>query len=223
MTIKALLFDLDGTLVDTAEDFVKVLNEQRTDYNLPKLCSSAIRNTVSDGARALTTLAFGGKEGESQFDAMKDELLARYKGAAGDKAALFEGMDKVLNACSAKSIYWGIITNKPRLYTDILLKKLNIEDQSLFDMSSVTLCPDDVKNSKPDPESLLLAAKRLNCTPSECVYVGDHIRDIAAGKAAGMITVAAGYGYIKQNDCVNSWNSDYFIDKPIDLLSLFLN
>lgn len=217
-TPEAILFDLDGTLVDTAADFVQVLNVQRAKYGLPQISAQLIRDTVSDGARALTKLAFGGEPGEQEFEIKRLELLELYAAQVGDQAQLFEGMNDVLLNFEALNIPWGIVTNKPRRYTDILLDKL-----SLSSRSAVTLCPDDVIKAKPDPESLFLACKNLNCLPENAIYVGDHERDIIAGKAASMKTVAATYGYILDKRKVSDWQADYDIDHPSELISLFIN
>ena len=216
--IEALLFDLDGTLVDSALDFIDILNAQRQDYGLTKLPENLIRNTVSDGARALTHLGFGGKTGEHDFEQKRKELLQRYEQCVGDKAALFKGMETVLSLAEKQNIPWGIVTNKPRVYTNILLSKLQLNTRS-----AITLCPEDVTHSKPNPESLLLAAKHLKSEPSKTVYVGDHERDIQAGNAADMPTVAATYGYIQDKSLIAEWKATYSIKQPDDLISLFLN
>ena len=215
---EAILFDLDGTLVDTAADFVLVLNSQRKKHNYPPLPPQTIRDTVSDGARALTKLAFGGESGQTDFELKRLELLDLYAEKAGDQAQLFDGMDDVLRHFEALNIPWGIVTNKPKRFTDILLDKL-----SLTSRSAITLCPDDVVKAKPDPESLFLACNRLHCSPENTFYVGDHERDIIAGKAANMKTIAAGYGYILDKKKVSSWQADYEIDHPSELISLFSN
>jgi phosphoglycolate phosphatase len=215
--IKALLFDLDGTLVDTAEDFVQVLNEQLEAHGKDKLPAQTVRNTVSDGARALVRLGFGGVPGEDRFESLREELLQRYETLVGNHASLFEGMAEVLDLCEKKNIPWGIITNKPRLYTDLLLDRLDLTKRS-----AITLCPDDVTKSKPDPESLLLAADRLSLNNKAMVYVGDHERDIEAGNAASMITVSALYGYIKSHELAKKWPADHQINHPSELISLFL-
>ena len=216
MPFEAILFDLDGTLVDTAADFVSVLNGQRELHNYPPLPAQMIRDTVSDGARALTKLAFGGAPGENTFEIKRLELLELYAEQAGDQAKLFEGMETVLCHFEALNIPWGIVTNKPKRFTNILLDKL-----SLSSRSAVTLCPDDVIRAKPDPESLFLACSRLSCRPENTLYVGDHERDIIAGKAANMKTVAASYGYILDKKKISDWQADYEIDHPSELISLF--
>lgn len=214
---EAILFDLDGTLVDTAADFVLVLNHQRAMHHYAPLPAQIIRDTVSDGARALTSLAFGGEPGQPDFDAKRLELLELYAKQVGDHSALFDGMNEVLQHFEALNIPWGIVTNKPKRFTDILLDKL-----ALSNRSAITLCPDDVVNAKPDPESLFLACSRLQCQPHKTVYVGDHERDILAGKAANMKTIAAGYGYILDKKKISAWQADFEIDHPSEIISLFI-
>ncbi|KZZ58234.1 hypothetical protein A3761_06235 [Oleiphilus sp. HI0123] len=143
--------------------------------------------------------------------------MERYESLVGKHAKLFDGMEEVLTLCEDKDIPWGIITNKPRLYTDLLLQRMDLDKRS-----RVTLCPDDVRKSKPDPESLLLAAKQLGLAPGNIVYAGDHERDIQAGQAAEMITVSALYGYIKCHKSAKKWPADYQIQHPSELISLFL-
>lgn len=209
--VEAILFDLDGTLVDTAADFIHVLNFQRKQYGLSRLDPQTIRDTVSNGARALTELAFG-----ANFEDKRLELLELYADCAGDQAELFDGMENVLQHFESLNIPWGIVTNKPRRFTEILLDKL-----ALSSRSALTLCPDDVKKSKPDPESLFLACERLQCEPMNTIYVGDHERDIIAGKAANMKTVVARFGYILDKTSISSWQADFEIDHPNELISLF--
>ncbi len=215
--VDGILFDLDGTLVDSAADFVYVLNNQRHKYGLDTLNAQSIRNTVSNGARALTKLAFGGSEGEQEFEQHRQELLDNYIKVVGNHARLFDGMNEVLLACEAHKLPWGIITNKPRKFTEVLMKKLNLQDRC-----SLLLCADDVSNPKPDPESMFIASKTLNIHPNRTVYVGDHKRDIIAGNAANMITVAAEYGYVSDKSELANWQANHIIQHPLDLLKLFL-
>lgn len=215
--IEALLFDLDGTLVDSAADFIFILNNQRLKYGLPPLSDDLIRNTVSNGARALIQLAFGGTEGEDQFEQYRKELLDEYISIVGNHATLFDGMEDVLLACEAKALPWGIITNKPRKFTEVLLNKLNLSDRC-----SLLICADDVAKPKPDPESMFIAGKKLSIDLKNSVYVGDHERDIVAGNAANMITVAAEYGYITNKSDLSSWHANHIIQHPCALRKLFL-
>ena len=214
---EALLFDLDGTLIDSAADFIYVLNEQRYKYGFDPLDGQLIRNSVSNGARALIKLAFGGSEGESAFEQHKQELLEEYFRIVGEHAKLFEGMNDVLVACETQNIPWGIITNKPRRFSEELLLKLNLTKRC-----SLLLCPDDVSHPKPSPESMLVAAKKLGIRLENSVYVGDHERDIASGNAANMITVAAEYGYIENKPDLLEWRADHIIQHPLQLKPLFL-
>ena len=215
--IDALIFDLDGTLVDTAADFVQVLNTQRAKHGFEPLLDQVIRNTVSNGARALTQLAFGGSEGEPLFEEYRQELLESYMKVVGIHAKLFDGMEEILQTCEDKKIPWGIITNKPRKFTEKLMFKLD-----LMSRCSILLCADDVSHPKPHPESMFIAAEALKVELKNSVYVGDHERDIAAGNAAKMITVAAEYGYIDGNSKLTDWNASHIIKHPGQLKKLFL-
>jgi len=215
MPYRCVLFDLDGTLADTANDFVYVLNHQREQYDLEPLPANQIRNTVSDGARALTALAFGGQPGEAQFERRREELLSLYLQEVGNNSALFNGMSEVLDHLETRGLPWGIVTNKPRKYADILMSRL-----ALSSRCDVLVCPDDVTHAKPNPEGLLLAARSIGIAPAQCLYAGDHIRDIEAGYAANMTTVAASYGYIHPNEDLANWNAHHIIHHPLELISL---
>ena len=214
----AILFDLDGTLIDTAPDFIKVLNAQREHHGFAPLPDQLIRDTVSDGARPLTRLAFGGEPGEAPFEAYRHELLARYEAEVGGASVFFDGMDEALTELEQRSIPWGIVTNKPRLYTDLLLDRM-----ALGQRCKVSICPDDVTISKPHPEGLFLACKALQCSHQASWYIGDHERDISAGRAAGMRTIAARYGYILDVSQVGAWQADFIIDKADAWLPIVLN
>jgi len=209
----AVLFDLDGTLVDTAPDFISVVNLLRQEENLSPLGDDAIRQQVSNGARALITLAFELKEGETGFDAMRQRLLDLYIKNLSVKSSLFEGGDKLLAFLEKNNIPWGIATNKPSLYAVPLIKDLGLNCGSL-------ICPDHVTRGKPDPEALHKAAVELNVPSNRCLYVGDHRRDIEAGKNAGMKTVAALYGYIDDNDSPTDWQADYNINSMTEIESI---
>ena len=215
--IEALLFDLDGTLVDSAADFIFVLNNQRLKHGFDVLDDQSIRNTVSNGARALTKLAFGGSEGEECFETYRTELLYEYMKVVGDHAKLFPSMNEVLLSCESQKIPWGIITNKPRKFSEELLIKLNLTTRC-----SLLLCADDVAHPKPSPESMFVAAKKLGIQLENSVYVGDHERDIASGNAANMITVAAEYGYIENKSEILEWRADHIIQHSSQLKQLFL-
>ncbi len=213
--IEAVLFDLDGTLLDTARDFAAILNQMRDQHSLPALPFESVRSTVSHGARALVTLAFDLQEGETGFETLRLELLERYGQHLAVHACLFEGLDGVLQHLEVENIPWGIVTNKPRIYSEAILSALALDQrcQSL-------VCADDVSRSKPDPESLLLACQQLQRQPGNVIYIGDHHRDIEAGKRANMITIAAAYGYIHSDDPVENWAADHCVENAEALLSL---
>ncbi len=214
----AILFDLDGTLIDTAPDFHRVLNLQRKRHGLPDLEYSAVRRTVSDGARALIRLSFGIAPDDLGFNELRQELLDLYLEDIAVESKLFDGFEKVLNALEEAKIPWGIVTNKPRLYSEALLSQMNLEQRL-----GILVCPDDVSLTKPHPEPLLKAADHLQRESSKCWYVGDHQRDIEAGRRARMTTVAAAYGYVPGQEDVRDWQADYIVDKPQDLIPLIFS
>lgn len=211
-TPEAVLFDLDGTLLDTAPDFIRVVNQQRLLHNLDALAPHLIRETVSNGARALIKLAFDLDVGDDDFVNRHTELLALYEESIAEETVFFPGIDLFLKQLEENSIPWGIVTNKPSRFTLPLLERLKLNNRC-----SVTICPDDVTHSKPHPEPLFLACNKLNCSPERSLYVGDHERDIEAGRSAGMITIAARYGYIDTPERVDDWNADLIIDHGNEL------
>lgn len=211
--LKAVLFDLDGTLIDTAPDFVNVLNSLRTEKQLPPLPAADIRAQVSNGARALVKLGFDLNEGDTGFAELLDDLLERYLANLAIDSALFPGLDMLLAQLEADGIPWGIVTNKPSRYTFPLLEQLNLDKRC-----SVAICPDHVTHKKPHPEPMLLACSKID-VPANCTaYVGDHIRDIEAGKNAGCYTFAAAWGYVEPDDNIMAWGADEISSTPADLV-----
>lgn len=213
--IKAVLFDLDGTLIDTAPDFVSVLNRLLAEDGRPTLSEALIRSEVSNGARAMVRLGFGIGPGEPGFDDQLKRFLDRYADHLAEDTCLFSGMDQVLAQLEAQHMPWGIVTNKPERFTTPVLAGLGLAERT-----GPVICPDHVRERKPDPEGLLLAAAQLGLAPQHCVYVGDHLRDIEAGRRAGMVTVGARYGYISADDDPQHWHADHYIDTPEQLLAL---
>lgn len=216
MTLAAVLFDLDGTLVDTAPDFIAVLNAMRQDHQLEPLAADTIRNTVSGGAREMVKLAFGGQPGEAKFDALLTEFLHRYGEqvfAGQSQSVLFPGFDSLLPTLERKNIPWGIVTNKPERFAKALLPGLNINPATL-------ICPDHVSEPKPAPEALLLACQQLLVDPRQSVYLGDHHRDIIAGRNAEMKTIAVGWGYFDEPNPQETWQADYLVHTTEQLATL---
>jgi len=218
-SIECVLFDLDGTLIDTAPDFIKVVQRLLAENDKPPLSPTSIRQRVSDGARALVKLAFGIEEQDSQFDSLNQRLLELYYEQLEDtEASLYPGLDEFLQKLEASEIPWGIVTNKPEKYTVRLLQKLN-----LLDRCKTLICPEQVTNRKPHPEPILLACERLGCDTERTVYFGDHIRDIQAAKNADVIAIAVAYGYISEDTKVEDWYADFILqsaDQAEGLLNL---
>ncbi|GAA5525362.1 N-acetylmuramic acid 6-phosphate phosphatase [Microbulbifer aestuariivivens] len=213
--MKAVLFDLDGTLLDTAPDFIVVLNQLRRQEQLPPLSAEAIREVVSNGARAMVQLAFGGDEGEPVFESLRQRFLDLYLANLAEHTVPFPGITDLLHKLAAADIAWGVVTNKPAAYTTPLMRAF-----AHLPQPSAIVCPDDVTQRKPHPEPIFLACSRIGCAPEEAVYVGDHARDIEAGKAAGTPTIACSYGYIDAGDSAANWNADHLVDSAEEIWPL---
>ncbi len=218
-SIDCVLFDLDGTLIDTAPDFIYALNTLLSEEGKPSVDTKQIRQTVSDGARALVKLGFDEAEDSPQFEALLARLLALYlEQLSSTQAVLYSGLDELLHELERAGIPWGIVTNKPRLYAEALLTQMD-----LLERCPVLVCPDDVQAKKPNPESLLLALEKVNRDTERCVYFGDHIRDMQAAKNADVIAIAATYGYLSENTDATQWPADFILKQPeqaINLLNL---
>ncbi|MDO6682993.1 HAD-IA family hydrolase [Oceanobacter sp. 5_MG-2023] len=209
----AILFDLDGTLLDSAPDFFGVVNSLRQEQGKPPLDHKTIRQQVSNGGAALTEITWEISRDHPEFSDYREQLLNRYGDYLATASALFPGFRAVLDELQLLGVQWGIVTNKPRRFAVPLLEKLTIS-------APVLVCADDVRIAKPDPESLLLAAAQLELQPEACWYVGDHLRDIQAGKAAGMRTIAALFGYIEDHDDPQRWQADNSIHTADELITL---
>jgi 2-phosphoglycolate phosphatase len=214
---EAVLFDLDGTLIDTAPDFAAVLNRQLAAHGRQPLPYDTVRAAVSQGSRAVVALGFSDRFSVDsvEFEGIRQEFLSSYVHHLADESRLFPGMDALLMRLESMGIPWGIVTNKPSLYTTPLLKALQLEQRC-----KVAICPDMVTHTKPHPEPMLKAADALGVDPGKCVYVGDHLRDIEAGKRAGMITIAVSYGYLQEGDSAADWEADHLVDSVFELSRL---
>lgn len=211
----AVLFDLDGTLLDTANDLANCLNLLLAEEGRQTLPLEAIRLHVSNGANAMLDFGFGDIGPDDQLD-LRSRLLKLYEANIATHTLWFEGLEDFTGQLSVSGIPWGIVTNKPRLYTDLLLDAMAITDRV-----DVVVCPDDLNIAKPDPRPLLHACQQVGAEPAGCIYVGDHLRDIEAGKAAGMKTIAASYGYIEDPASVSEWQADYLLEKSAEISKLF--
>ena len=216
-SLKAVIFDLDGTLVDTADEFVVIVQALRAEHGREAMDPQRIRASVSNGARALVSLALDIAEDSAGFETQRLRLLELYSGVLGSVARLYPGIAELLGELERRNVSWGIATNKPRAYTAPLLERLNLQPQP-----GSVVCPDDVTERKPHPESLLRNCRELGCNPDQAIYIGDHLRDIEAGRRAGMYTIAAAYGYIEPGDDPYSWGADAHADSSADLGKMIL-
>lgn len=215
-SIECVLFDLDGTLIDTAPDFIKVMERLCDENNIQRLSKEQIHHTVSDGARALVKLAFDIDEQAPRFAELNARLLELYDAQLDEtEAALYPGMPELLAKLENSNIPWGIVTNKPAAYSQKLLHKLD-----LLDRCGSLVCPDHVSERKPHPEPIFLACQQLGCDTERTVYMGDHIRDIQAAKNADVIAVAAAYGYLAPDAKAEEWYADFIVQQPEQTESL---
>ncbi len=211
--IEAVLFDLDGTLVDTAPDMGGALNNLMIEEGLEPLPLDSIRPYVSQGGLVLTRMGFGGKVPETEIEPLRQRFLQHYHTIVADQSRLFEGYEAILSDLEARFIPWGIVTNKPEWLTQPLLEQLGLAHRV-----GVVIGGDTLEHRKPHPLPLQVAAERLRVDCKNCVYVGDDERDVVAGKAAGMKTLVATYGYIEDGTSIEAWGADGLIDQPGDLL-----
>lgn len=211
--IEAILFDLDGTLVDTAPDMGAALNNLLIEENLEPLPLATIRPLVSQGGLVLTRLGFAAKVPDAEIEPLRQRFLHHYHAIVADESKLFDGYAEILDELEARSIPWGIVTNKPEWLTQPLLEQLDLAQRT-----RVVIGGDTLAQRKPHPLPLQVAAEHLGVSCHNCVYVGDDERDIMAGKAADMKTLVAGYGYIDAAASIETWQADGVIDQPHDLL-----
>lgn len=205
-TPQAILFDLDGTLVDTAPDLAQATNALRHHHGLAPLPFEVIRGQVSNGGSALVTLALGLEACSDEHSQAREFLLDAYEQAVAVHSRVFSPLDVWLKKWHGDRRPWGIVTNKPRRYTLPLLEALALQPGAL-------LCADDLSVKKPAPEPLWEAARRLGVAPGQCWYIGDHVRDMQAAAAAGMTAVAVGYGYISEEDNYQQWPADLWFEE----------
>ncbi len=211
--VRCVLFDLDGTLVDTAPDLAWCLNALRAEQGLEAMPFAAIRPHVSHGARALVRAGFGIDLDDDRFEALRARLLALYEANLARESRLFAGMDALLDELAARALPWGVVTNKPGWLSEPLLDALGLSARAACIVSG-----DTTARSKPHPDPLLHASRLVALPPSACLYVGDARRDIEAGRSAGMRTLVALFGYLDEGDDPAVWDADGLIDHPRAIL-----
>ncbi|HQO15965.1 MAG TPA: HAD-IA family hydrolase [Methylotenera sp.] len=212
---RMVLFDLDGTLVDTAHDLGYALNLQRARHGLADLPHEVIRPYASHGSKGLLSIGFQLTPEDEAFSSMREEYLAIYDQVLVRAPVLFDGVEVLLKQLEAQSLAWGVVTNKPRRFTAPLLDAIRLTERA-----ACVVCGDDAIAPKPHPATLLLACEQTNIQPQDCWYIGDAERDIQAGRAAQMKTAVAMYGYLDVSDRPAEWGADAFVSTPAEVLSL---
>jgi phosphoglycolate phosphatase len=211
----AVLFDLDGTLVDSAPDLAGACNEMRVERGLAPLPYERLRRMVGSGARGMVGTSFGLVPDSPGYVELRDEFLARYEARMTRETKVFDEMVPVLAWLERERLPWGIVTNKTTRFAVPLVAALGLAQRA-----AALVCGDTVAHSKPHPAPLLEAARRLGLAPGDCAYVGDDRRDVDAGRAAGMLTVVAAWGYLGEGDAPQEWGADHLIARPDELPQL---
>jgi 2-phosphoglycolate phosphatase len=214
---RLVLFDLDGTLVDTAEDLAAAVNRCQTKRGLTPTPLAELRPWTSHGARGLIRRAFSIESTDAGYEELRAEFLDHYAQALCVHSRLYPGVEQTLSAIEASGQRWGVVTNKPARFTEPLLRALGLQARAACMVSG-----DTVARPKPDPAPILHALGVCGVPASECVYIGDDPRDVQAGRAAGVRTAAAAYGYLGGADDVAAWGADLVIQGPLDLLPWIL-
>ncbi|GAB2822037.1 phosphoglycolate phosphatase [Comamonas piscis] len=212
-SIRAILFDLDGTLIDSAPDLGAAADQMRVARGMPSLPMADYRPFAGSGARGMLRVAFGMQPEDAEFPAMREEFFQNYERRMTQDTTVFDGVADMLDRIVAQQLQWGVVTNKSKRFTEPLSRQM-----PLFASAGAVVSGDTTPHAKPHPEPLLEAARRIGVDPQDCVYVGDDERDIIAGKAAGMHTVAAVYGYLGEKQSVAHWEADDVINSPHELL-----
>ena len=216
--LKAVLFDLDGTLIDTAPDFHALISRMLETHRCAPIGYGEFRRCVSDGARGMIKTAFQCTEDDPRFEPLRKELLALYADHVADFSQPFAGVDELLNFIEHENMRWGIVTNKPYAFAKPLLEALNLADRC-----AVLVCPDHVRDRKPHPEALYLACEKIGCGVNEAIYIGDHRRDIESARNARMASIACTYGYVHSDDPCENWGADFIVHRAQQIIPILQN
>jgi 2-phosphoglycolate phosphatase len=211
---QAVLFDLDGTLLDTAPDLLSALNQLRSEFKLAPMSLDDIRPTISQGSKKMVKHVLGIEETHTDFLELREYFLQIYDKNLADRTQLFPDIETILSHLEKSQIKWGIVTNKLTRQTLPLLKALNLSERT-----GCLICGDTLSTYKPHPEPILQACQLLQADPLRSLYVGDAITDIVAAKAAGTKAIAALYGYIGNHEDPYTWEADGYLQQPIDLMA----
>ncbi len=212
--VRGVLFDLDGTLIDSAPDLAGAANRLRADHGMAPLPLADLRPMVGSGARGMVGVSFGVAPGDARFEPLRDAFLAHYDACLLETTQPFDGVEAMLSALEAAGVPWGIVTNKATRFTAPIVAGLGLAQRAV-----VVVCGDTTPHSKPHPEPLWHAARAMGLAPQDVVYVGDDLRDAQAAKAAGMAMVVATWGYLGLGEPVHSWGADALADAPGQLSS----
>jgi len=213
--VETVLFDLDGTLIDSAPDLGAAVDRMRVQRGLPSLPLERYRHMAGAGARGMLSIAFDITPEHDQFAVLKDEFFHNYEACMTERTHAFDGVQALIEALQRRGTRWGVVTNKSSRFTAPLTRAM-----PLFSGVAVVISGDTTAHAKPHPEPLFEAARRIGVAPARCLYVGDDVRDIEAGLAAGMRTVAARYGYLGPEADISRWGAHASIGQPLGLLDL---
>lgn len=213
MSVEAVLFDLDGTLIDSAPDLGAAADQMRVERGMTSLPIESYRHMAGAGARGMLGIAFGLTPEAPEYPALREEFFVKYEQRMTLNTFVFDGVTRLVETLGARGLPWGVVTNKSARFTDPLTRAM-----PLFATAGAIVSGDTTPHAKPHPEPLFEAARRLGVDPARCVYVGDDERDIVAGRAAGMRTVAATYGYMGAQGDAARWTADTSIASPLELL-----
>ncbi|WP_096087171.1 HAD family hydrolase [Agaribacterium haliotis] len=212
MALRAVFFDLDGTLLDTAQDLSAALASIMQEDGLEPLALNIARNIVSEGSYALVKAGYELNDNDKRIEPLRQRLLEHYMAKLNQHTTPFAGIEQLIDSLQSRGLAWGIVTNKPWPLTEPLVKQFRFASEP-----SCVLAPEHVQQRKPHPESLYLACKQTGCEPFEAIYIGDHLRDIECGRNAGMKTIAVNYGYIPADEDSRQWQADHYVDSADEI------